>query len=196
MDIEALKTEARKLAREMTINAQDVDDSLAVLRTRLRSVITKLVPNAERLGAKGQDDAAEQINAMIEDIYADAATAFECEEEITSKVVLREIVVATDLIKTKTGYAIGHHAIRKYATEFHERQDLRSVRELLRWMPELRKQVADLRKNYGVIEVGTDKVMRWLDGWAEVLSLLDYVDFCTEFLEREKTRLENVPMAA
>jgi hypothetical protein len=196
MDIEALKTTARNLAREMTGNVQDVNDSLIVRRTRLKSEIAKIVPNAERLGANSHDAATNHVAGIIEDIYAHAAMEFECPEEVTPHLVVREIAVALDHIKMKTGYSMWHHAIRECATEYHAKQDLKSVRELLELMPRLRAQVVDLRKNYGVMKAGTDRVLWWANGWEEVLTMLDYVDFCVEFLEREKDRLTNVPMAA
>ncbi|MCS4088878.1 hypothetical protein [Rhizobium sp. BK176] len=189
MDIEALKTTARQLAREMTGNVQDVDDSLVVRRTRLKSEIGNLVPDADGTEDKSHDD-------VIEDIYAHAAAEFECPEEVTPQLVLREISVALDHIKTKTGRNMWHHAIRESAMGYHAKQDLKSVRDLLDLMPRLREQVVDLRKNYGVMKAGTNKVEWWASGWEEVLTMLDYVDFCTEFLEREKTRLESGPMAA
>lgn len=196
MDIESIKAQARSLAFEMMMNVEDVDDTVAARRVRLKSEVTKLVPSAERLGAKGNDDPAEWVNKVIEEVYADAVTRLEPEEEITPKVVVRELTVALDHIKTKTGYIMWHHPIRERATEYFEKQDLPSVVELLKLMPEARKQVVDLRKNYGVRKAGTDKIEWFSAGWAEVLSMMDYIDFCTEFLEREKNRLQSTSLAA
>ncbi|MBY3155433.1 hypothetical protein HFO56_24205 [Rhizobium laguerreae] len=191
MDIEKIKVQARELGRKMAMNVEDVDDTVATRRVRLKSEITKLLPSAERLGAKGHDDASERINAVTAEVYAHAAAELECEEEITPQVVVREIVVALDHIKTKTGYTFAHYAIRECAKVYHDKQDLRSVRELLELMPQLRKQVVGLRKNYTAINPHTGLIVRTFDGFSEVLSAMDYVDFCTEFLEREKHRLES-----
>jgi hypothetical protein len=200
MDIDTIKEEARKLARDISLKDRDVDDSVAAMRLRLRSKVVKLFPDAERperQAAKGQDDAAERVNALIEEVYTDAARhAFETDEEITPEVVLREVSMALDHIERVKGIAFFQSAILRDTKAYLDKRDLRSVDALLYLMPELRKQVVNLRSNYAITHGDSGRFLEWKDGWRDVIAMLDYVDFCMEFLEQEKDRLKSVPMAA
>jgi hypothetical protein len=199
VDIEALKTEARKLARVIALKDRDVEDTVAAMRLRLRSKVVKLFQDTkspDRLAAKGQDDASAQVHALIEEVYVDAARhAFENEEEITPAVVLRELATAIDHIKRVKGVVLAESSLIKRARAYYDKQDIITLLDFLELMSILRGQIVSLRSNYAVTHVSSGRFLYWHPGWADFLEMLDYHDFCVEFLEKERERLK-LPLAS
>ena len=200
--IETLRKQASDIAYRIEASTEDVEDTVAACRTRLRRKIKGLLSGADlsdlkrlamaypHLSDTDTGDFGAMKRAVRDALYLEHVALFESPEPITAAVVCREVATATANVARTRGTRFFHYDLLTHARAFCEKGDLASLTPLIGVMPELRKQVVELRANYAVTDMETGRVERFRDGFVEdVLVQLSCIDHCVEFLESERLRL-------